>query len=57
MSWKKEKPKEFLVFEPEDWTVQEWKTICKIFVGEENTKQCEVIKVSNYTLESFITKK
>ena len=41
-------PYEPLIFEPEDWTEDEWKTILKIF----NMKSASRIKI-NYTFEAF----
>lgn len=41
--------KEPLILEPEDWTEEEWATLCKLF----GMKRAERIKVSNYTLETY----
>lgn len=41
-------PYEPLIFEPEDWTEDEWKTILKIF----NMKSASIIKI-NYKFEAF----
>lgn len=51
MSYLKEKLKEQLVLEPEDWSNEEWKTICKLF--NKNNVLCERIIVRVDTLESF----
>lgn len=45
----KRKCREPLILEPEDWTEEEWATICKLF----GMKEAEWIKVSNYTLETY----
>jgi len=50
MSYKKEKLKEPLVLEPEDWSKEEWETIRKIFTPG---RQAERIVVTVETLEHF----
>jgi len=42
-------PKEPLILEPEDWTEEEWATLCKLF----GMNEAEWIKVSDYTLETY----
>jgi hypothetical protein len=42
-----------LILEPEDYTEDEWKTICKVF----GMKEADRIVVSNYTLEAWGEKK
>lgn len=44
----KDNPCEPLIFEPEDWTEDEWKTILKIF----NMKSASRIKI-DYKFEAF----
>jgi hypothetical protein len=42
---------DFLVFEPEDWSEDEWKTILKIF----GFKEAESIIVRNYRIKAYAT--
>ena len=42
---------DFLVFEPDDWSEDEWKTILKIF----GFKEAELIVVRNYRVDAFAT--
>jgi hypothetical protein len=42
---------EFLVFEPEDWSEDEWKTILKIF----GFTEAERIVVRNYSVNAYAT--
>lgn len=53
MEYNCEKVKEFLVLEPEDWTEDEWAAFLKLF----GLKEAERIKISDYTLEFYGTKK
>lgn len=53
MKYECEHPREPLIFEPEDWTEEEWATILKIFGMEE----AERIMVSYFILETFGIKK
>ena len=46
---RKESAKEPLILEPEDWTDDEWETLCKLF----GMKKAERIKVSDYVLEAW----
>lgn len=45
----KHKSREPIILEPEDWTDDEWKVICKLF----GMKRADRIVVSNYTLETL----
>lgn len=45
----KEPANEPLILEPEDWTDDEWETLCKLF----GMKKAERIKVSDYVLEAW----
>lgn len=49
MKYEKSVIAEPLILEPEDWTVSEWKTICRIF----GMKTADRIVVSDFTLETY----
>lgn len=50
----KEEVKEPLILEPDDWSKEEWKTLCKLF--NMNNKTCNRVVVKINELESFSTK-
>ena len=42
---------DFIVFEPEDWSEDEWKVICKIF----GFKEAERVVLHNYRVRAYGT--
>ena len=47
--WFADKPLEFLVLKPEDWSEAEWDTILKLFGMESATR----VVIKDYTMEAF----